>query len=682
MHSRRLIWPAGAAMALAALAISAPASAQVTCTKVANATSGSDTNPGTVAAPYRTIGKLIANLSAGDTGCARGGMTYVEGDVGWQPANTGTASAPVTLTTYPGDARATLQLRLSIKDGADYVTVTDVNLDARTSSLPSPTLRGDHALFDDVDVTSNGTAQICFNLGLNPDTANYNVIRNSRIHNCGDPNDDQSTVHHHGIYVGSGTGNQVLDNFIYDNAGRGIQFYPDAHDSVVTGNVIDGNNQGVDFSGDVFYPDNSPPVSLVSTGNRVERNIVTNSLRENIYSLWLDGGVVDANAPKGWANVANDNCVWNAGTSNVNTVAGGFNPSRNRVADPLYVNRAAKNFALQAGSPCDGELVNPWWELLSPNATIGSAPSAASYKPRRLDVFATSATGVLQHKWFDDGAGWFAFETLGQGGPSGNQPYTSAPAAISPCMQGRCTNEQIDVFARGSDNTLQHKRFNGTSWQAGSKSLGGVLASAPAVASRATTRLDVFWRASDNTVRQLYTSNNGTSWAPITNLGGAIVSAPAAVSWSGDNNRLDVFGRGVNNDLQWRWWTPSTGWSAWTSLGGNAPVTQADPRPSPGGLTSAPAATGWETSTGAHRLDVFVRGADGAMWTKTYTTAGGWNDWRAANSSGSPTARLGGQLADAPGAVAWDVGRIDTFSEGDDSRLWHMWYDGSWHPSP
>ena len=41
----------------------------------------------------------------------------------------------------------------------------------------------------------------------------------------------------------------IRDNWIYDNADRGVQLYPDADGTVVTGNVIDGNGEGVIFGG-------------------------------------------------------------------------------------------------------------------------------------------------------------------------------------------------------------------------------------------------------------------------------------------------------------------------------------------------------------------------------------------------------------------------------------------------
>ncbi|MEV7628842.1 hypothetical protein AB0O15_37955, partial [Actinoplanes sp. NPDC089786] len=66
-------------------------------------------------------------------------------------------------------------------------------------------------------------------------------------------------------------------------------------------------------------------------------------------------------------------------------------------------------------------------------------------------------------------------------------------------------------------------------------------------------------------------------------------------------------------------------------------------------------------------LDVFVRGADGALWHKWYN--GEWHDWES----------LGGELTSAPAVAAWGPDRLDVFVRGADGALWHKWYNGEWH---
>ena len=55
----------------------------------------------------------------------------------------------------------------------------------------------------------------------------------------------------------------------------------------------------------------------------------------------------------GTGNAATDNCVWNGAQGNVAAQVG-FTASANKAVNPLYANRAAKDFQLQSGSPCAG----------------------------------------------------------------------------------------------------------------------------------------------------------------------------------------------------------------------------------------------------------------------------------------------------------------------------------------
>jgi hypothetical protein len=138
----------------------------------------------------------------------------------------------------------------------------------------------------------------------------------------------------------------IRGNLIYDNADRGIQFYPDAKDSLVTNNVIDGNGEGVIFSSETGGGEYSAPYA--SSGNLVARNIISNSrVRHNVEAFWA--------GPVGTGNVVRDNCLWNGAQGNVDLSAGGFVASSNVVADPEFVDREAGDFRLEPGSSCAGK---------------------------------------------------------------------------------------------------------------------------------------------------------------------------------------------------------------------------------------------------------------------------------------------------------------------------------------
>ncbi len=298
------------------------------CDRVA-APSGSDSAAGSAAAPYRTAGKLADSLQPGQTGCLRAG-TY-EQDVAI--ARGGSAGSPITLSSYPGE-RATVRGRFRVKDSANFVTIEDLNLDGRNpaDTLPSPSVYGNDVAFRDNDVTNYHTG-ICFLLGSNDyGRAERVTIERNRIHDCGVL---PAQNHHHGIYIEHADSTRVVDNWIYDNADRGVQMFPDSQGAYIARNVIDGNGQGVSYARD-------------SANNVVEHNVVSNSvLRWNIEDWELYGG----------GNVARLNCVWTTRTGSYAREGGimvsrDFTAAQNLIVDPQFVNRTEKDFRLAAGSPC------------------------------------------------------------------------------------------------------------------------------------------------------------------------------------------------------------------------------------------------------------------------------------------------------------------------------------------
>ena len=314
----------GAATIVVAALGGMPASAAA-CDKVA-APQGSDSFPGTAAAPYATVEQLANSLAPGQTGCVRAGV--YQNDV--KVTRGGSAGAPTTITSYPGE-RATIVGRVHIADEANNVIVQALDLNGRNADkLPSPTVNGDNVVFRDNDVTTDNTT-ICFVLGSDGyGRARGTVIERNRIHNCGEL---PPTNHHHGIYVEASDNARITENWIYDNADRGVQLYPDAQNTYVARNVIDGNGQGVIFSRE-------------SANNVVENNVISNSVvRYNIEDYQLTGN----------GNVARRNCLWSTRDArNPGGLQSGLSVPvvDNVVIDPGFVNRSAKDFRLRPGSPC------------------------------------------------------------------------------------------------------------------------------------------------------------------------------------------------------------------------------------------------------------------------------------------------------------------------------------------
>lgn len=361
------------ALALCALlACAQPPGAEAACNRYA-ATSGSDSAPGTAAAPYKTLIRLIRSLSAGQTGCLQSGQTFdTAGNLAVGSSDVhGTGAAPVTITSTNPANPATITHSFATEAGANYLVVkglrfdwtlprpwvcwnaegNPINTEVITgpntcgSGTPNPedviqiglSGKGDALIGD--EVTSNNT-NICVIIGR---SGEGDVVEHSRIHGCG-PTVRSSAEgfpvlnqewgwHTQGIYV-TGRGAVIRNNYIYEAARDGVLLYGGGERAVVEHNVLDANGAGV------WFGDN--------TNNLVKRNIVTNSGSPR--------GAVDFGLgafQPGSGNVAEENCLY--GNTGGDVSLGGVSAKANLLnTDPLYLNGAAHDYRLSESSPCLG----------------------------------------------------------------------------------------------------------------------------------------------------------------------------------------------------------------------------------------------------------------------------------------------------------------------------------------
>jgi len=271
------------------------------------------------------VAKLANSLRPGETGCLRAGV--YRGRI--KVRKGGRPGKPTTIRSAPG-RRATVRGRLWVANSANHVVFKGLFLNGRNGArLPSPTVNGDDVVFRDNDITTSNTT-ICFVLGTDEyGRALRTVIERNRIHNCGAL---PPTNHHHGIYVEASDRVRITGNWIYDNADRGVQLFPDAQRTYVARNVIDGNGEGIVFA-------------RSSADNVVEHNVISNSVvRYNVedYDLRGDG------------NVARRNCLWSPAFGGNALVSPGIDieVSDNLVIDPGFLDRDGKDFRLPPVSPC------------------------------------------------------------------------------------------------------------------------------------------------------------------------------------------------------------------------------------------------------------------------------------------------------------------------------------------
>jgi hypothetical protein len=114
------------------------------------------------------------------------------------------------------------------------------------------------------------------------------------------------------------------------------------------------------------------------------------------------------------------------------------------------------------------------------------------------------------------------------------------------------------------------------------------------------------------------------------------------------SGRTEVFARGADNALWTRTTNDGSAFSAWASLGGV--------------LRSGPTVV----NTGGGRVDLFVRGQDDGLWQRT-RNGSTWGQWQS----------LGGIITGDPDAAATGSGGIVVALRGRDQQLWYRQFDGS-----
>ncbi len=371
------------------------------------ATSGSDSNPGSEAAPFKNVQKAVGVVKAGDTVIIRAGrhrafaLMHINGAEG----------APITFKGEPG---AIIDRNLGGGNGdriiefygGSYITIDGLELtdsDPITGPIPDTIVEGSsckkaagsgddspsygprqaikinksdphthHIIFSNLHIHNVANTGI---LGL----ADYSQVLNSHIHDLGDKKRGRQA---YGLYL-KGIGWVIRGNRIYNANGNGIRtgntpqeggpVHNLLRDSIIENNIVYDNGGFFGHpsgpTGCRFKHGGEGIIIFHGSGNIIRNNVVYNNVGSGIR-VGEDHAL--SNAP----NAVYNNTVYASGKFGIQAISGSDNPgkttiiknnishisgqdeirvggiqSNNLTTDPKFVNPPAGDFGLQASSP-------------------------------------------------------------------------------------------------------------------------------------------------------------------------------------------------------------------------------------------------------------------------------------------------------------------------------------------
>jgi hypothetical protein len=259
-----------------------------------------------------------------------------------------------------------------------------------------------------------------------------------------------------------------------------------------------------------------------------------------------------------------------------------------------------------------------WWSVLSGKAKKGSAVAVVARDPNKLDLFIRGENnGIYTAAWDKNvnvnDANWQGWWHI----VDGKGTAASAITAISR------RPDHIDVFIRGENNGIYTAAWdqyvNDAKWQGWWRIVDGKgeASSDIAVVSRDPNKLDVFIRGLNGKV---YTAawDQGAGWRgwwPLFDQQAHAGSSVAAVSRHPD--KLDLFIVGADGRIYTAAWDQNVDNAAWR---GWWPVLDGVAAPSSGVAV---------VSRDANKLDVFIVGTDGGIWTAAWdqNISDAWQGW-------------------------------------------------------
>lgn len=370
---------------VAASLLVVPAVAQAATYYVA--TSGSDANPGTADAPWRSLSVAVSRLVAGDTLYIRGGVYTASADVidsQLLPIQSGLSwDTPITVAGYPGEA-VTMRppdgsAGIRLTTGAPhYLVFQDFAIDMSRQSDPGNPIVANrpeavyvasgahHIRFQRLDIGYCMNDCISFSThNSTPTFASYHELLDSKIHHAGQATGDN---YHGGPGINTGYGiytftdhNRFEGNEFYSNNAYGMNVYGShnilRNNRVYNNGLRGGTNYAINIGSSAFpansannlvannlvYNNRGGGIKIYSNAENthVVNNTVYGSGLAGIQAMYYAGG-----------NVVRNNIMY-ANAVNFSDDGGqaALQVDHNLTTNPLFTDAANGNFALLAGSP-------------------------------------------------------------------------------------------------------------------------------------------------------------------------------------------------------------------------------------------------------------------------------------------------------------------------------------------
>lgn len=376
------------------------------------ATNGSDSNPGSINQPFKTINRGASVLSAGDTLYIRGGTYNETANI----SNSGTVSAPITISSHPGewaviDGQDTIPGYWGVLFNIDGNYVVARDLEVKNSAWMGVRLNGQYDQALRIKSHHNMENGILV-------TGNYGLVENSEIWWNAKSNEYYTNTRggwSGGLNAARHPQHATLrGNKVWNNWGEGLSTY-EAEYTTLEDNIVYDNMKNVYFSdtqyailrrnliyctpGNTLY--NSAQVGIAMS-DEVYNPPSSNNAIINNFVMGCSGNLVHWGDSTGWDNhvIANNTFV-NAvagDRTNFSVSPGGFSQqhSNTRIENNLFLQEDSSAIATMIG-PSGLSFSNNLWSKTPAEAAQGTGDIIADPK---LAKTGSTAPGQLTADWF------------------------------------------------------------------------------------------------------------------------------------------------------------------------------------------------------------------------------------------------------------------------------------------